>query len=144
MTVDSNTAIKAFVESNGIEFKTGRGFYELSKAETVQQYKEVIIQDRETGEMFTGTQVREELGLSPQSEKGGVKEIDLAKKLGPFTLGGDENNPKILSLTLPAGGEDNINPKLLIDAYIGITGGKRDFYKINRTSLLTAELNKFE
>lgn len=74
MTVDENTAIKQFVESNGIEFKTGRGFYELSKAETVQQYKEVIIMDRETGEMFNGSQVREELGLQPQSEKGGVKE----------------------------------------------------------------------
>ena len=85
-----------------------------------------------------------EIIVSKTTKKGGVKEIDLAKKLGPFTLGGDENNPKILSLTLPAGGEDNVNPKLLIDAYIGVTGGKRDFYKINRTSLLTADLNKFE
>ena len=74
MTVDDDTAIKAFVENNGIAFKKGRGFYELSKAETVQQYKEVIIMDRETGEMFNGSQVREELGLQPQSEKGGVKE----------------------------------------------------------------------
>lgn len=74
MIVDKNTAIKEFVESNGITFKKGRGFYELSKAETVQQYKEVIMQDRETGEMFTGAQVRKRLGLQPQSEKGGVKE----------------------------------------------------------------------
>lgn len=74
MTVDENCAIKEFVEKNGIEFKKGRGFYELSKAETVQQYKEVIMQDRETGEMFNGSQVRERLGLQPQSEKGGVNE----------------------------------------------------------------------
>lgn len=73
-TVDTNMDIKGFVTSRGIEFKKGRGFYELSKAETVQQYKEVIIQDRETGEMFNGSQVREELGLSPQTEKGGVNE----------------------------------------------------------------------
>lgn len=74
MIVDKDTAIKEFVEFNGITFKKGRGFYELSKAETVQQYKEVIMQDRETGEMFTGAQVRKRLGLQPQSEKGGVKE----------------------------------------------------------------------
>lgn len=74
MTVDENCDIKGFVTKNGIEFKKGRGFYELSKAETVQQYKEVIMQDRETGEMFTGAQVREKLGLQPQSEKGGVNE----------------------------------------------------------------------
>lgn len=74
MTVDENCDIKSFVENNGIKFKKGRGFYELSKAETVQQYKEVIMMDRETGEMFNGSQVREELGLQPQSESGGVKE----------------------------------------------------------------------
>ncbi len=74
MDVDSNCDIKSFVEKNGIEFKRGRGFYELTKHETVQQYKEVIIQDRKTGEMFTGAQVRERLGLEPQIAKGGVKE----------------------------------------------------------------------
>lgn len=74
MTVDENCDIKGFVTKNGIEFKKGRGFYELTKAETVQQYKEVIMQDRETGEMFNGSQVREKLHLQPQSEKGGVNE----------------------------------------------------------------------
>lgn len=74
MTVTENCPIKEFVESNGIEFKRGRGFYELTKHETVQQYKEVIIQDRTTGEMFTGMQVRVRLGLQPQIKKGGVHE----------------------------------------------------------------------
>lgn len=74
MTVDENCDIKGFVTKNGIEFKKGRGFYELTKAETVQQYKEVIMQDRETGEMFNGSQVRKKLHLQPQSEKGGVNE----------------------------------------------------------------------
>lgn len=46
MTVDENCDIKGFVTANGIEFKKGRGFYELTKAETVQQYKEIIMQDK--------------------------------------------------------------------------------------------------
>jgi hypothetical protein len=76
LTVDKDTPIKEFVEKYGAGgvFKTGRGFYELTKAETVQQYKEIIMQNRETGEMFTGMQVREKLGLSPQTESGGVNE----------------------------------------------------------------------
>lgn len=86
----------------------------------------------------------DEIIVSKTTKKGGVKEINLAQKLKNFTLEGDESNPKIVSLTLPAGGEDNVNPKLLIDAYIGATGGKKDFYTVNRTSLLTADLNKFE
>lgn len=72
--VDKDCPIKQFVTENGLKFKTGRGFYELSKYEKVQQYKEVIIQNKETGEMFNGAQVREYLGLQPQIASGGVTE----------------------------------------------------------------------
>ena len=102
MTVDENCDIKGFVTRNGIEFKKGRGFYELSKAETVQQYKEVIMQDRETGEMFNGSQVREELGLQPQSESGGVKERlhkDAAKKFRVFVQSTSVNRKLIAGTT---------------------------------------------
>jgi hypothetical protein len=74
MSVDRDCSIKEFINENGIEFKQGRGFYELTKAETVQQYKEIILQNRETGEMFNGAQVREYLKLSPQIVSGGVHE----------------------------------------------------------------------
>lgn len=84
--VDSDSAIKQFVEDNGIEFKKGRAFYELSKSEKVQQYKEVIIQDRKTGEMFNGSQVREYLGLSPQIASGGVTERLNSKHTADFNV----------------------------------------------------------
>lgn len=74
MTPIEDTPIKSFVESNGISFKKGRGFYELTKHVKVQQYKEIIAQNRTTGEMYTGSQVREMLGLKPQSVAGGVTE----------------------------------------------------------------------
>ena len=86
MTVDKNCDIKGFVTNNGIEFKKGRGFYELTKAETVQQYKEIIMQDKETVEMFVGSQVREKLGLQPQTEKGGVNEKLYAKDAKEFRI----------------------------------------------------------
>lgn len=86
MSVERNCDIRSFVENNGITFKKGRGFYELTKHETVQQYKEVIIQDRETGEMFTGAQVRERLGLQPQIDKGGVKESLSSRDTSEFRV----------------------------------------------------------
>ena len=86
MTVDSNCDIRGFVEKNGIEFEKGRGFYELTKAETVQQYKEIIIQDRETGEMFNGSQVREKLGLQPQTASGGAHEHLSSKDTKAFRV----------------------------------------------------------
>lgn len=74
MTVPENCVIRDFITSRGIEFKPGRGFYELTKSEKVQQHKEIILEDRKTGELFTGAQVREFLGLKPQTVKGGVTE----------------------------------------------------------------------
>lgn len=66
MNVNFNASIKEFLEYNGITFKAGRTFYELLKTETVHQYKEIILQDKETKEMFYGSDVREKLGLLPQ------------------------------------------------------------------------------
>ena len=74
LEVDKDTAIKEFVETFGAKFKKGRGFYELSKNEKVQQYKELILQEKETGQMFTGEQVRKLLGLSDKTEAGGLTE----------------------------------------------------------------------
>jgi hypothetical protein len=61
--VDSDTAIKPFVEENGLLFKKGRGFYEFTKPVVVQKYKEVIIRNRKTGEMFSGDHARKLLGM---------------------------------------------------------------------------------
>ena len=86
MEVEDDCAIKTFVEDNGIHFIKGHAFYELTKAETVQQYKEVILQDRKTGEMFNGAQVREYLGLKPQIAAGGVHEKLYSKDAKDFRI----------------------------------------------------------
>lgn len=62
--VDTDMAIKAMVESHGMPFKQGRGFYEFTKKETIQSYKEIVILDKESGDMYTGDAAREILGLS--------------------------------------------------------------------------------
>ncbi|GHU36380.1 hypothetical protein FACS1894172_19230 [Spirochaetia bacterium] len=68
LEVEEDIPIKAFVLAHGVEFEKGRGFYELSKPETVQQYKEVILEDKASGDLYTGTEVRNYLGLQPQIE----------------------------------------------------------------------------
>jgi len=49
LSVDRNCSIKDFVEANGLRFKKGRGFYQFTKRETIQNYKEVVIQNKVTG-----------------------------------------------------------------------------------------------
>ena len=61
--VDRDRPIKEFVLDHGLVFKVGRGFYEFTKKETIQASKEVLILDRETGDMFEGDAAREVLGL---------------------------------------------------------------------------------
>lgn len=61
--VDENVDIKGFVLSQGATFKKGRGFYEFTKSEDVQEYKEVILVDKKTGDMYSGARARELLKL---------------------------------------------------------------------------------
>lgn len=58
LDVDHDVSIKDFVLAQGVSFKTGRGFYEFTKPETIQSYKEIILMDPSTGEMFEGDYAR--------------------------------------------------------------------------------------
>lgn len=78
LDVDTNISIKAFVLENGLTFKTGRGFYEFTKTETIQGKKEVILMDRATEDLFAGEAAREMLGL-PMGETIRIKPSNLEK-----------------------------------------------------------------
>jgi hypothetical protein len=75
---DKKVPIKQFVLSTGATFKTGRGFYEFTKTEEVQESKEVVLVDRVTGDMFTGTEARDLIGV-PWGTRGRVKPTMLDK-----------------------------------------------------------------
>jgi hypothetical protein len=63
LEVDADTAIRAYAEGNGLRFLPGRGFYQFTKAETIQARKEVVLVDRRSGDMFSGEAARAMLGL---------------------------------------------------------------------------------
>jgi hypothetical protein len=67
MHIHEEVVISDFVNSQGISFKKGRGFYQLTKSEKVQSYKEIILINK-FGEIFNGSQVRKMLGLNEHSE----------------------------------------------------------------------------
>src|SRR3989338_9090682 len=64
MKVDTDQSIRNFVEDNGLIFQKGHGFYQLTKTETIQDYKEVVLRENETGDLYSGEKARELLGLS--------------------------------------------------------------------------------
>lgn len=55
--------IRDFVEAQGVPYVKGCAFYELSKTETVQDYKEIAIRDKKSGAVYSGYSARDLLGL---------------------------------------------------------------------------------
>ena len=53
--VSDRISIKKFVEGIGFDFVKGNAFYQLSKKETIQDYKNIIAKRKSDGCMITGT-----------------------------------------------------------------------------------------
>lgn len=51
------------VNRAGIPYRVGKGYYELSKTETIQPQKEIIVVDKGSGQAYTGQQARDLIGL---------------------------------------------------------------------------------
>ena len=57
------------MEENKLNFKKGRGFYQLTKPEVIQDYKEVIVRRKTDGAFLTGDKVKEVLSIPKSSKK---------------------------------------------------------------------------
>ena len=60
--------IRDFVEAQGFTYVKGCAFYELSKTETVQDYKQIAIRDKKSGAVYSGYSARDLLGLPHTGE----------------------------------------------------------------------------
>ena len=60
--------IRDFVEAQGKTFTKGCAFYQLAKTETVQDYKQIAIRDKQAGAVYSGIPARDLLGLPHSGE----------------------------------------------------------------------------
>lgn len=63
VTTQSNKVLQDFVESQGLTFRKGSSFYQLTKTELVQSHKEVLLKELATGKVYGGADARGILGL---------------------------------------------------------------------------------
>lgn len=68
LTVKKNMDIEKFVTKHKLEFEPGKGFYEFTKPEKVQPSKQIVLIEKKTGDMYTGTKAREMLRLPRHTE----------------------------------------------------------------------------
>ncbi len=76
LDVDRAEDIRTFVQGEGASFNPGRGFYQLTKPELVQETKEVVLMDKESGDFYSGDKARGLIGLRP-GERDTVKPVSL-------------------------------------------------------------------
>ena len=65
---DDGSQIREFAFKSFGEYKIGCGFYELTKAETIQEHKKIIIKHLKKGLYFTGKYARELLEIPTSGE----------------------------------------------------------------------------
>lgn len=63
MEVDHDQRIDEFVRDHGMPFQLGKGFYQWSKPEIIQDHKQVILVDNRSKDTYTGNIARGMLGL---------------------------------------------------------------------------------
>lgn len=79
LDVTEDKDIKDFAQENGLTFATGKGFYQFNKPELIQKGKEIILQERTTGNFFEGLYARKLLNLIDYDEKKRIKPTDFAE-----------------------------------------------------------------
>lgn len=85
---------------------------------------------------------RKEILCTKKTKRGNEKQIDIAPKISDYSI--NVNGNTALLLTLPAGGEDNVNPELLLKAFYDSCNIIEPDCRITRTALLTADGKLFE
>jgi len=85
---------------------------------------------------------RDSIICRKKTKKGDIKEFDIAPKLDDIKFETVNENTR-LSLTLPAGSNENINPELLLDAYFEQADA---FYqsRIHRTAVFDRDKRLFK
>ena len=58
LKVNERISIKNFVEKHKLKFATGRGFYQLTKPETIQFHKEIVVRRKSDDTMASGDEVK--------------------------------------------------------------------------------------
>jgi hypothetical protein len=61
--VGADAYIELFVRSTGRQLVRGNAYYQLTKTETIQRTKQVVVREEATGRFFTGQQARQLIGL---------------------------------------------------------------------------------
>jgi hypothetical protein len=67
--VKSKVQIRDFVQSLGLQYFQGKGYYQLTKTETIQASKQIVVVDKTSGVAYGGAQARQMIGLPDRATR---------------------------------------------------------------------------
>ena len=84
-----------------------------------------------------------EILVSKNTKRGNIEQFNAKEKILEFNAF-DNGSNLCLNIKLPAGGSDNLNPKIITSAYFEKIESKNPFCSINRKMLYTSDGNIFK
>jgi len=81
--VTQSMQIRDFVHSKGHAYVKGKAYYELTKTEELQEYKDVLVFEKKTGSIYKGNEARIALGI-PLGIRVKVSPVDHSDKYSIF------------------------------------------------------------
>lgn len=71
LDVTEDAPIREWVQNKGLNFVTGTCYYQLTKRETIQNYKEIAVREKSSGKIYVGTRstFNDMLGLKDTDER---------------------------------------------------------------------------
>ena len=82
--VEERISIKKFLSAHDLAFKVGAAFYQLSKRETIQDYKTVVVRRKADGQLMAGEEVRKVLNIPKNCKE--KKKVILAEDIPDFDV----------------------------------------------------------
>lgn len=69
LDVDEAAPIRDWVQGKGIDYRLGIAFYQLTKTESIQAQKNIVVREKKTGKFYAGAETRNILGLKQDEER---------------------------------------------------------------------------
>ncbi|XP_078367381.1 uncharacterized protein LOC144651310 [Oculina patagonica] len=84
LTIKKKMPIRDFVQGQGYTYVVGRAFYQHTKSETISMKKRILLQEKESGQLFEGNTVRQILGLTKGTSDWNIQPSNFDSRISEF------------------------------------------------------------
>lgn len=84
LTIRKKIPIRELVEARGYTYVIGKAFYQHTKSETISMKKNILLQEKASGQLYEGNAVRQLLGLTKGSSDWNIQPSNFDSRISEF------------------------------------------------------------